>query len=154
MKEKLAIGIIGCGYWGPNLIRNFLSLDGSTVKTVCDLSEQRLSHIKLLYPAVETTTDAGVIFKDSGIDAVAIATPVHSHFILAKSALSSGKHVFIEKPMASSVAQCEELNGLAAAKGLTLMVGHTFIYSDPVKKIKELLDSDEIGNIYYPGSSK
>ena len=154
MKEKLTIGVIGCGYWGPNLIRNFLSLDGSTVKTVCDLSEQRLAHIKRHYPGVATTTDAEAIFNDSAIDAVAIATPVHAHFILAKSALSSGKHVFIEKPMASSAAQCEELNALASKMGLTLMVGHTFIYSDPVKKIKELLDSGEIGNIYYLSSQR
>jgi predicted dehydrogenase len=154
MKKKLSIGVIGCGYWGPNLIRNFNSAGDSTVKIVCDKSEQRLDHIKSLYPAVQTTTDAEAVFNDPGIDAVAIATPVHSHFMLAKESLLSGKHVFIEKPMASSVAQCRELNRLAEENGLTLMVGHTFIYSDPVRKIKELLDSGEIGKIYYFSSQR
>ncbi len=154
MKEKLTIGIIGCGYWGPNLIRNFNSLEESKVKIVCDKSEKRLSYISNLYPSVQTTTDAETLFNDPEIDAVAIATPVHTHFALAERGLSSGKHVFIEKPMASSTLQCRELNSLATEKKRTLMIGHTFIYSDPVRKIKELLDSGEIGKIYYLSSQR
>jgi len=154
MNKKLTIGVIGCGYWGPNLIRNFNSLEGSRVKIVCDKSEERLDHISNIYPSVQTATDAETLFNDSEIDAIAIATPVHSHFALAKKGLASGKHVFIEKPMASSTVQCRELNCLATQKKLTLMIGHTFIYSDPVRKIKEILDAGEIGNIYYLSSQR
>jgi predicted dehydrogenase len=154
MADLLTLGIIGCGYWGPNLIRNFNSLDGSRVKIVCDTSERRLNHFKILYPSLQTATDAGVIFSDPDIDAVAVATPVHSHFALAKQCLLSGKHLFIEKPMASSAEQCRELNAIAARKGLTIMVGHTFIYSDPIRKIKEIIDAGEIGDIYYFSSQR
>jgi predicted dehydrogenase len=154
MNNKLTIGVIGCGYWGPNLIRNFNSLEESRVKIVCDKSEKRRDHISNIYPSVQTATDAETLFNDPEIDAIAIATPVHTHFALAKEALSSGKHVFIEKPMASSIVQCRELNCLAKEKKLTLMIGHTFIYSDPVRKIKEFIDSGEIGKIYYLSSQR
>ena len=143
------IGIVGCGYWGPNLIRNFISLGDCKVTKLCDVDPQRLSHLKSLYPAVETTEDFNEIINDSDIDAVVIATPVRFHFDMAKAALTSGKHTFIEKPMASSVAECRELVEIAESKKLTLMVGHTFVYSAPVRRIKEIIESGDLGKVQY-----
>lgn len=143
------VAIIGCGYWGPNLIRNFHSLPNATVKKVCDLDDDRLSNIKRLYPDITLTKSVDDITTDKEIDAVAIATPVHTHFKLAKACLEAGKHVFIEKPMASSTAECDELIALAKEKSLKLMVGHVFVYTSSVLKIKELIDSGEVGDIFY-----
>lgn len=148
-KKPLNIGIVGCGYWGPNLIRNFNSLAQANVKTVCDMDEGRLAHMKRLYPSVQTTKNFDDLVNDGAIDAIAVATPVHLHHALAMKSLQAGKHTFIEKPMASSVAQCKELNGEAEKNNLTLMVGHTFIYTAEVRKIKELLAADELGEIHY-----
>lgn len=145
----LNIGIIGCGYWGPNLVRNFISLSNCKVQNICDLDSDRLSHLKSLYPALETTQDYHEIINDPGIDAVVIATPVRFHFEMAKASLEAGKHTFVEKPMASSVAECQTLVEIADAKNLTLMVGHTFIYSSPVRRIKAIIDSGELGKIHY-----
>lgn len=145
----LNVAVVGCGYWGPNLIRNFNSLSSCTVKMVCDASEDRLSHMKLLYPQVETTTEFGRVIGDEDIDAVVIATPVFFHHKMAAKSLRAGKHTFIEKPMALSVAECEELIEIAGKKKLVLMVGHTFIYSTPVRKIKEIIDSGDLGEIQY-----
>lgn len=153
-KRPLEIGVVGCGYWGPNLIRNFNSLEGARVKTVCDTDEGRLSHMKRLYPAVRTTTDYATLVEDPDVDAVAVATPVHLHHRLATQSLEAGKHTFIEKPMASSAAQCRELNALADRKGLTLMVGHTFIYTAEVRHIKEILQSGALGEIHYISSRR
>lgn len=150
----LNVAVIGCGYWGPNLIRNFNSLPECDVTTVCDASKDRLAHMKQLYPHITTTTEVDDVFNDSNIDAVAIATPVNCHHVLAKKSLQAGKHTFIEKPMASSVAECRELLDLALDQGLTLMVGHTFIYSPPVRKIKELVDSGDLGEIQYVSSRR
>ena len=141
------IGVVGCGYWGPNLIRNFRSLDECRTKLVCDVREERLAHIKQLYPETEITTEFERLIDDDEIDAIAIATPVHLHFELAEKSLLAGKHTFVEKPMAESVAQCERLIELAEDKNLTLMVGHTFIYSTPVRRIKEIVDSRDIGDL-------
>ena len=143
------VAMVGCGYWGPNLIRNFISLADCRVKKLCDVDPQRLSHLKSLYPAVETTEDFSEIINDSDIDAVVIATPVRFHFKMAKAALKSGKHTFVEKPMASSVAECTKLVEIAEDKKLTLMVGHTFIYSAPVRRIKEIIESGDIGKVQY-----
>ena len=143
------IAIIGCGYWGPNLIRNFNSLADCNVKFACDTVEDRLAHMKFLYPQIETTTDFDQVIADPDIDAVAIATPVRFHFEMARQCLQAGKHAFIEKPMASSVAECKELLEIAGSKGLTIMVGHTFIYSQPVRKIKEIINSGDLGEILY-----
>ena len=143
------IAIIGCGYWGPNLIRNFNSLKEARVKTVCDKDRKRLNHMKELYPSVEIIDDFEKVINDDEIHGIAIATPVFSHYKLAMASLKAGKHTFIEKPMASSVAECEELIELAKKNNLVLMVGHVFLYSPPVLKIKELIDSKDIGEVFY-----
>jgi len=150
----IKVGVIGCGYWGPNLIRNFSSLSECKVKSICDIDPERLSHMKKLYPGVETSSDLEHITNDPEIDAIAIATPVYLHFEMAKKSLLAGKHTFIEKPMASSVAQCQELIQLAEKQKLTLMVGHTFIYTPAVRKIKEIIDSGEVGEIFYISSRR
>jgi predicted dehydrogenase len=143
------IGVIGCGYWGPNLIRNFQSLDICRVAKLCDVNSSRLAYLQKMYPATEVSENADALITDPAIDAIAIATPVFTHYELAKKALLAGKHAFIEKPMASSAAQCRELNELAARNKLTLMVGHTFLYSAPVRRIKEIINSGEIGDILF-----
>jgi predicted dehydrogenase len=154
MEKVLNIGIVGCGYWGPNLIRNFFSLPQCRVKQVCDIDESRLEHMKKLYPSTATTTKFEDLVNDGENDAIVVATPVHLHHELAKKSLLAGKHTFIEKPMATSSADCEELVSLAAQKNLTLMVGHTFVYSAPVRRIKEIVDSGEIGEIQYISSRR
>jgi predicted dehydrogenase len=154
MNRKLNVGVVGCGYWGPNLIRNFRSLSGCWLKVMCDTDPKRLSHLKSLYPEVETMTGFDGMLNGAGLDAVAIATPVHLHHALAKASLLAGKHVFVEKPMASSSRECDELIDLARERGLTFMVGHTFIYSPPVRKIKEIVDSGDIGEVRYISSRR
>jgi predicted dehydrogenase len=154
MDKTRNIAVIGCGYWGPNLIRNFRAQPGCIVKTICDLSQERLDHIKGLYPEVEATSDVNTIFSDPEIDAVVVATQVDLHYDFAKRGLEAGKHVFVEKPMTSASVHSRELVDIADKKGLTLMVGHTFIYSAPVRKIKEIIDSGELGEIYYISSRR
>ena len=141
------VSVIGCGYWGPNLIRNCIALPDCEVKYICDMDESRLSHLKGLYPSVETTKDYNDILQDADVEAVFIATPVNTHFPIALDCLKAGKHVFLEKPFAASVAESDKLIQEASERGLTLMVGHTFIYSSPVRKIKEIIDSGEIGDV-------
>ena len=150
----LNIAVVGCGYWGPNLIRNFGSLSECRVKYVCDINADRLAHIKKLNPSVETTSRFDDVVNDPDIDAVAIATPVCLHFEMAKACLQAGKHTLIEKPMANSVRECEELIELADSHKVTLMVGHTFIFSTPVRKIKEIITSGELGEIQYINSRR
>lgn len=150
----LNVAVIGCGYWGPNLVRNFNSLSECEVTTVCDVCVDRLTHMQKLYPHLKTASDTNEVFNNVNVDAVAIATPVKYHYDLALKTLQAGKHAFIEKPMASSVAECRELLDLAQAKDLTLMVGHTFIYSPPVRKIKEIVDSGDLGGIQYVSSRR
>lgn len=145
-KNHISVGIVGCGYWGPNLIRNFRSLPNCTVKGMCDLSEARLQHMRTLYPEIEGMTDYQQLLK-SDVDAVAIAAPVKFHFPLAKASLLAGKHTLIEKPMAASAEQCEELIEIAERNGLILMIGHTFLYSAAVRKIMEIIQSGDIGEI-------
>ena len=154
MEKVLNVGVAGCGYWGPNLIRNFSQLPDCRVKQVCDTEENRLAHMKKLYPSVVTTKAFEDLVKDKDLDAIVVATPVHLHYELAKKSLSAGKHTFIEKPMATSSAECEELVKLAEKNKLTLMVGHTFIYSSPVRRIKEIVDSGDIGEIQYISSRR
>lgn len=154
MEKTLSVAVVGCGYWGPNLIRNFASLSNCRVKYVCDTAEDRLAHMKKLYPSVTTTTKFEDLENDPELDAIAVATPVHLHFDLAGRSLKAGKHTFVEKPMAASSAECAELLQLAQAKGLSLMVGHTFIFSTPVRRIKEIVDSGEIGEIQYISSRR
>ncbi len=149
MSKQLNVGVVGCGYWGPNLIRNFRALGDCQLKLVCDLNQKRLQHMQSLYPEVEAHTDFNHTLNGAGLDAVVIATAVKFHYSMAKASLLAGKHTFIEKPMASSSAECEELVEIARKKGLVLMVGHTFLYSPAVRKIKALVDSGDIGEIRY-----
>jgi len=149
MAKQIKVGVIGCGYWGPNLVRNFRSLPDCHLKMMSDLSVQRLTHLKSLYPEVEGATDHRHLLNGSGLDAVVIATSVKSHYPLAKACLQAGKHTFIEKPMAASSAECEELIEIARRKGVVLMVGHTFLYSPAVRKIKEIVEQGDIGEIRY-----
>ena len=149
MKGPLRIGVVGCGYWGPNLVRNFRKISNCTVKAICDVNLERLAHLQSLYPDVEAVTDFDRFLEEGALDAVAIATPVNRHYSLAKASLLAGKHTFIEKPMASSSAECEELIEIAKQKRLILMVGHTYLYSSPVKKIVDLVESGDIGEIRY-----
>ena len=154
MQRTPNIAVVGCGYWGPNLIRNFNSLPGCNVKIACDLEEDRLIHMKSLYPGIEITTEFEKVIDRSEIDVIAIATPVRFHFEMAKKSLLAGKHTFIEKPMASSAAECNELIEIAESKNLTVLVGHTFIYSPPVRKIKELISRNALGDIQYISSRR
>ena len=154
MSQPINVAVVGCGYWGPNLIRNFNALPECKVRYVCDKDEKRLSHMKQLYPSVEPTKEFEKIVGDKEIDAVVVATPVHLHYELAKKALQAGKHTFVEKPMTQTSEQSNELVQIAAKKKLTLMVGHTFIYSAPVRRIKEIVKSGDIGEIQYISSRR
>jgi len=149
MLKKIKVGVAGCGYWGPNLIRNFRSLPDCQLKTMCDLNVARLEHLKSLYPEVACATDYRRLLNGVGLDAVVIATGVKAHYPMAKASLLAGKHTFIEKPMASSAAQCEELVDLARRQGVVLMTGHTFLYSPVVRKIKDIIDRGDLGEIRY-----
>ena len=153
MKQPTKIGVVGCGYWGPNLIRNFRSLPECSMKVMCDLSDARLKHLRTLYPEVEGETNFKNLI-DSDLDAIVVATSVKLHFPMAKASLLSGKHTLIEKPLACSTAECEELIDIARKQGLVLMVGHTFLYSAPVRKIKEIVDRGDIGEIRYIASRR
>jgi len=127
MKKQVAVGVLGCGYWGPLLVRNFRSLPDCRLKAVCDANMARLKHLSTLYPDVEVTTDPQQFVNGRGLDAIIIATPVKDHYSFAKASLLAGKHTFIEKPMASSSEECDELIEIAERKGLVLMVDHTFL---------------------------
>ena len=140
MNNESVLGVIGCGYWGPNLIRNFSALSGCRVKWACDREEARFDRLSKLYPDIQFTADANAIMDDDEVDAIAIATPVTSHFHLAQRSLLAGKHVFVEKPMAHSTAECQTLLDLAKAGGLSIMVGHTFVYTAAVRKMKEIIE--------------
>jgi predicted dehydrogenase len=154
MKSTLNVAVIGCGYWGPNLVRNFRPLPQCRIKYICDLDQDRLAHMESLYPEVTTTTDFDRVVSDEEVDAVAIAVPLHLHFELGKKSLLAGKHTYIEKPMASSAAECRELIALSESQNLTLMVGHTFLYSAPVRKVKEIVASRALGELLYVSSQR
>jgi predicted dehydrogenase len=143
------VGIIGYGYWGPNLLRNFAAQAEGKVMAVADPRSERLQGISKSYPAIETTTSPESIVTDKRIDAVVIATPVFTHYKLAKMALENGKHVLLEKPMTSSAVEARELIEIAERKRLTLMVDHTFLYTGAVQKIKEIIDSEGLGLLQY-----
>jgi predicted dehydrogenase len=145
----LQIAIIGYGYWGKNLVRNFYSLPDCSVRLVADTDMVKLASLKQLYPNITVTTNLQDVFADKMIDAVVIATPVFSHYTLAKQALQAGKHVLVEKPMTACVQEAEELIELAGKMGKLLMVDHTFLYTGAVEKIKQLVQSGEIGRINY-----
>jgi predicted dehydrogenase len=145
----IRVGVIGYGYWGPNLVRNFMAAPGSAVTTVCDLRPERLSSLGKLYTGVKTCVDASELINDPQIDAVIIATPISTHFELALAALKAGKHVLVEKPLAAKSDQARRLVDEAAARNVVLMVDHTFVYTDAVRKIRELIAAGELGEIYY-----
>ena len=147
--RNVRVAGVGCGYWGPNVIRNLDAVDGFELAYVCDADAQRLAPVAARYPSATATTRVEHILEDRSVDAVYLATPVSTHYELARRALLRDKHVLIEKPLATTVSQAEELAALAASRGLTLMVGHTFVFSPPVRKVKELIDGGTIGEIYY-----
>jgi len=145
----IKVGVIGYGYWGPNLVRNFMEAPGSTVVAVCDLRTERLTQLRIRYPTIHTVSDADVLFNDPSLDAIVIATPVSSHFELALTALQANKHVLVEKPLAANSEQCIQLMEEAARRERVLMVDHTFVYTGAVIKIRELINSNALGDIYY-----
>jgi predicted dehydrogenase len=148
------IAIIGYGYWGPNLVRNFNAVEQCRVKWVSDLRQPRLDMVSRQYPGISVTQDVADIFNDEDTHAVVIATPVHQHYPLALRALEAGKHVLIEKPMTQSVEEAGHLGQLSEEKGLVLMVDHTFLYTGAVQKIKQLVLEGEIGDIEYFDSTR
>jgi predicted dehydrogenase len=154
MDRVYEVGVIGCGYWGPNLVRNFMQMGMTNVSTIAELDSRRRAHVKELFPTISTTGDYRRIIEDSTIDIVAVATPVQTHFKFAAEALTAGKHVFVEKPMAASSAEARELIELANRHEVKLMVGHTFLYTSAVRKMKEIIDSGELGEIYYINSQR
>lgn len=145
----IKVGVIGYGYWGPNLVRNFFECGSADVKVVSDLRADRLKQAGTRYPTVRVTTDHKELLNDSNIDAVAIATPVSSHFDLALQALKAGKHVLLEKPFTATVEQGQRLIEEADRRKLTLMVDHTFLFTPAVRKIKELVAGGDLGPLYY-----
>ncbi len=145
----IRVGVIGYGYWGPNLVRNFMGAQGSGVVAVCDLREERLSPLRKIYPTLRTFNNPDELIQDRQVEAVVIATPVSSHFELAMAALRAGKHVLVEKPLASNSDQARKLIDEAGARKLVLMVDHTFVYTEAVRKIRELITSNALGQIYY-----
>lgn len=150
----LQAAVVGYGYWGPNLVRNFNECADLEVRWVMDLSQDRLATVRSRYPAVQTTTDYGQLLTHPQLDAVAIATPVATHFDLALQALRAGKHVFLEKPLTETAEQARRLIDEAERRGLTLMVDHTFLFTGAVRKIKDLIANDEIGDLYYYDSTR
>ncbi|OGQ84989.1 MAG: hypothetical protein A2289_12585 [Deltaproteobacteria bacterium RIFOXYA12_FULL_58_15] len=147
------IAVVGAGYWGPNLVRNFYAHESCGELWVCEQDQQRLERVRSRFPGIHYTRSFDEII-DSDLDGVVVATTVGTHYELAKRALEAGKHVFVEKPLAVSVKKAEELVDLAAKKGKTLMVGHTFEYSPPVLKVKELIDTGELGRIFFVSSMR
>jgi predicted dehydrogenase len=142
-------GVVGAGYWGPNLIRNLAELPGSPLRAVCDRDAGRLDYVRTRYPAVTLYTGLDELLADEAVDAVVIATPAELHFQMARQALEAGKHVFVEKPLATSSAHCAELDALADARGLTLMVGHTFLHNDALRWVKAKADAGDLGDVLY-----
>ena len=149
MNAPIKVGVVGCGYWGPNLIRNFAENEKAEVRWICDLDAKRVAAMKRRYPAAQATADYESLIADQALDAVAIATPVGTHFSFAKAALEAGKNVLLEKPLTASVAEAEQLIALAERNGLTLMVDHTFVYTGAVRKIKEMVEGGELGELLY-----
>jgi predicted dehydrogenase len=143
------VAVVGYGYWGPNIVRNFQELDGARVTMCCDLSADRLAQVKRKHPAIEVTSSLDDVFASNDVDAVALATPVGTHYDFARRALEHGKHVLVEKPIAASVAEAESLVEIAEKRELTLMVNHTFIYTGAVRKMKQLIDEGQLGELYY-----
>jgi predicted dehydrogenase len=150
----LKIGVIGYGYWGPNIVRNFHRGPDSRVTMVCDQSPRMLERVNRAHPDIKTTSDSMEVIQSPEIDAVAVVTPVWTHYKLGKQALQNGKHLFIEKPFTCDVEQADELIDLAASKNLLIMVDHTFLYTGAVKKIRQFIDDGTLGKLYYYDSTR
>src|ERR1039458_3200879 len=150
----IRVGVIGYGYWGPNIVRNLHLLNSTRVEMISDNSPAALARARKAYPNVATCSDPAEILTSPIIDAVAVITPVWTHFELAKKALENGKHVFVEKPFTSTTAQAEELIELAEKKHLKIMVDHTFLFTGAVRKIRQLVDDDVLGRLYYYDSTR
>lgn len=147
--RPIHVGVIGCGYWGPQLIRNLHDLAGCELTMVADARPERLDVVKRQFPSVRLTTDHRRLLDDQSIESVVIATPVRTHYMLAKEALECGKHVLVEKPLAASISEAEELVAIADARDLRLMVGHTFEYNPAVEELRSLMEVGEIGRVHY-----
>jgi len=145
----IGVAVVGAGHWGPHLIRNFHDRSTSEVRVVVDLSEHRRGEVSARYPEIITTDDLASALDLPGVDAVVVATPTSTHHRVARAALQRGKHVFVEKPLATSVSDAEQLCELAAQAGVTLMVGHVFVYNSAVRKAKEFISSSDFGGVYY-----
>jgi predicted dehydrogenase len=143
------IGVIGCGYWGPNLLRNFAENEAAQLRWICDTDEARLAAMGRRYPGARTTKDCRDLIRDPELDAIAVVTPVGTHFQITKDALTAGKHVLVEKPLTATVREAEELIALAEKNQRTLMVDHTFVYTGAVRKMKEIVKSGELGDLLY-----
>jgi len=147
--SAVGVGVVGCGYWGPNLVRNFAELAGARVVAVSDLSVERLTEIHGRYPKVKLTTDCQDVLSDPDVDAIVVTTPVTSHFEIAMRALQAGKHVLVTKPITADPVQAEQLIEAAEQRGLILMVDHTFVYTGAVQTIKQMVESGNLGQLYY-----
>jgi len=145
----MKFGVIGYGYWGPNIARNLVSLEGSQVLAIAEISSKARLRAQKAHPGINIVSDAAEVLTSPEIDAIAVVSPVWTHYELAKAALENGKHVFVEKPFTSTSAQGEELINLAARKNLKIMVDHTFLFTGAVKKIKQLVDDGALGGLYY-----
>src|SRR5689334_18097531 len=152
--DLVRVGVIGYGYWGPNIVRNFHALDNCELVAVCDKNPAALRRAQRACPGVNLTTDFNEVLTSPEIDAIAVITPVWTHFELAKAALQNGKHVFVEKPFTSTSAQAEELIELADRKNLKIMVDHTFLFSGAVRKIRDIIDAGTLGSLYYFDSTR
>lgn len=148
------IGVIGYGYWGPNIVRNLLSIENVNVVSICDKNINAMAGMQKRFRGIKICSDYHDITGSGEIDAVAVVTPVFTHFEIAKSALLNGKHVFVEKPFASSTREAEKLIEIANGKNLKIMVDHTFLFTGAVRKIKELIDKNELGDLYYYDSTR
>ena len=147
--DKLKIAQIGCGYWGPNLLRNFHQLPNAEVVMVAEASADRRKFVERGFPGVRTVATAEEVFADASVQAVVVATPAFTHYAMAMTALRAGKHVFVEKPLATNVKEAREILTFAAARNLTVMAGHTFLYNPAVRRLKEIVDSGELGELFY-----
>ena len=154
MTKTIRVGVIGAGYWGPNIVRNLYEAPGAEAVAVADLSQERLAPIRKRYPAIRVTTDHREVLGDKTIDAVAFATPIHTHRALVEEALAAGKHVLVEKPLAGTVADAEAMVRAAQRAERTLMVGHTFVYNPAVVVVKGILDSKGLGQVHYLDSQR
>ena len=150
----IKFGVVGFGYWGPNVVRNLASLEGAQVVAVADKSQTARRRCQKSYPGIQLTADSSELMSSTEIDAIAVVTPVWTHFELAKAALENGKHVFVEKPFTSNVAEGEELINFAARKSLQIRVDHTFLFTGAVKKISQLLNDEALGKLYYYDSTR